>query len=50
MYFGYELFTIIGYRRDKQEFDDPLQQFREFDSWTFFIRGLIGFTQYGRPM
>ena len=49
-YFGYELFTIIGLTRDKQDFDDDFQRFREFDTWSFFIRAVVGFTQYGRPL
>ena len=49
-YFGYQLFTIIGITRDKQDFDDEFQRFREFDSWSFFIRAVVGFTQYGRPL
>ena len=49
-YFGYQLFTIIGLTRDKQDFDDEFQTYREFDSWSFFIRALVGFTQYGRPL
>ena len=48
-YFGYQLFTIIGFTRDKQDFDDEFQTFREFDSWSFFIRALVGFT-HGRPL
>ena len=49
-YFGYQLFTIIGITRDTQDFDDDFQTFREFDSWSFFIRALVGFSQYGRPL
>ena len=49
-YFGYELYTIAGLSKDAREFDDPFQQLNEFDQWTFFIRGLIGFTEYGRPL
>ena len=49
-YFGYELFTIIGITRDKRDYDDDQQKFDEFDTWSFFIRTLVGFTQYGRPI
>ena len=49
-YFGYQLFTIIGLTKDNRDYDDDSQRFREFDSWSFFIRALVGFTQYGRPL
>ena len=49
-YFGYELFTILGFKKDHLDYDDDFQKFREFDSWTFFIRALVGFSQYGRPL
>ncbi len=47
-YFGYDLYTAIGVTKDKKEFDDPFRQADEFDVWSFFIRTLIGFTEYGR--
>ena len=49
-YFGYELFTIIGLTKDSRDYDDDQQKFDEFDTWSFFIRTLVGFTQYGRPI
>ena len=49
-YFGYDLHTIIGFNRDELDFDDPLQRLREFDGWAFFVRGLVGFTEFGRPL
>ncbi len=47
-YFGYELVTIIGIHKDKKEFDTPFQDLRSFDTWSFFVRALVGFTEYGR--
>ena len=49
-YFGYNLYAIIGFNRDEADFDDPLQRLREFDGWSFFVRGLVGFTEFGRPL
>ena len=46
-YFGYDLYTIFGFSKDKQKFDSRLQRDRSIDTWGFFIRGLIGFTEYG---
>ena len=46
-YFGYDLYTIVGTSRDKKNFDDTFRAAEEFDSWTFFVRALIGFTEYG---
>ena len=47
-YFGYNLFTIIGLMRNRKDFDNPFRQADEFHSWSFFVRTLIGFTEYGR--
>ena len=44
-YLGYDLHTIVGFERRKKKFDDPFQRFREFDTWQFFVRGLVGFTE-----
>jgi hypothetical protein len=49
-YFGYDLYTIIGFNWDELDFDDPLQRLREMDGWSFFVRGLVGFTEFGRPL
>ena len=46
-YFGYDLFTIVGFNKDQMEFDDRFSKAGNFDEWTFFVRALIGFTQYG---
>ena len=48
-YLGYDLYTILGFRRDKKEFEDVYRQADEFDTWSFFVRALVGFTEYGRP-
>ena len=47
-YLGYDLHTIIGFQRRKKEFDDPFQRFREFNSLQFFVRALVGFTEFGQ--
>ena len=49
-YFGYQLFTIIGFTKDKQNYDDEFESYREFDTWSFFIRAVVGFNQYARPL
>ena len=49
-YFGYELVTIAGIRKDHRDFDTRFQDTRDFDVLTFFIRGMIGFTEFGRPI
>ena len=49
-YFGYDLYTIVGTSRDKKNFDDAFRASEEFDVWSFFVRALIGFTEYGRPI
>ena len=46
-YFGYDLYTIVGIRRDQKQFDDLFQRFRNLDGWSFFVRTLVGFTEYG---
>ena len=46
-YFGYDLYTIVGFQRDEKKFEDPFQTVGERDSWAFFVRGLIGFTEHG---
>ena len=48
-YFGYDLYTTIGFNRNRKEFDDPFQQANRVDNLSFFIRSLVGFTEYGRP-
>ena len=47
-YFGYDLYTTAGLRREKKVFDDASQQFRGLSGGSFFVRTLIGFTEYGR--
>ena len=47
-YFGYDLYTIIGFARNKKEFEDPFRRADGFNTWSVFVRSLIGFTEYGR--
>ena len=50
LYFGYDLYTILGLQRDKLRYDDPFRQSSNRDSWSFFVRTLVGFTEYGRAI
>ncbi len=47
-YFGYDMHTILGLRREELNWDDRFQRFRNFDGWSFFVRTLIGFTEFGQ--
>ena len=49
-YFGYELVTIAGVSRDSRAFNTRFQDARNFDALSFFVRTLIGFTDFGRPI
>ena len=49
-YLGYDLHTIIGFQQRQIQFDDPFQPFLEFDEWQFYVRGLVGFTEFGPMM
>jgi hypothetical protein len=48
-YFGYDLYTIVGIKRDRQDFDNEFLRSRNRHEWTGFVRAMIGFTEYGRP-
>ncbi len=49
-YFGYDLVTILGLHKDRLDFDTNFQDVRNLDSISLFVRTLIGFTEYGRPI
>ena len=49
-YFGYDLYTIVGFERDRKEFEDRFRQAEGFDTWSFAVRAVIGFTEYARPL
>ena len=49
-YFGYELITILGVNKDRKEYDTRFTDTRDFDFFTFFVRGMIGFAEFGRPI
>ena len=49
-YFGYELVTIAGVNRDAKEFDTRFRDVRDFDVLSLFVRGVIGFTEFGQPI
>ena len=49
-YFGYDLYTIVGARKNSRKYDEPFRRSDSFDQLSFFVRGLIGFTEYGRPL
>ena len=50
LYFGYDLYTIVGMQRDKLRYDDLFRQSSNRDTWSFFVRTLVGFTEYGRAI
>ena len=49
-YFGYELVTTMGINKNHREYDTKFRDIRDFDSITFFVRGMIGFSEFGRPI
>jgi hypothetical protein len=49
-YFGYELITIAGISRNSRDFDARFQDVRDFDAVSFFVRTLLGFSSFGRPI
>ena len=49
-YFGYELVTTMGFNADRIEYDSPFLDDRDFHLRTFFVRVLLGFTEFGRPI
>ena len=62
-YLGYDLHTIVGFQQREKEFDGPRAPrlptwYTEGGStvivapreWQFFVRGLVGFTEFGRPI
>ena len=49
-YFGYDLVTIAGFSKDSIKFDLGAYEFAEFDTVGFFVRTLVGFTEFGRSI
>jgi hypothetical protein len=49
-YFGYELVTILGINKDQRKYDTKFRDIRDFDSFSLFVRGLVGFSEFGRPI
>ncbi len=49
-YFGYELVTTMGFNADRIEYDSPFLDDRDFHLRTFFVRVILGFTEFGRPI
>ncbi len=47
-YFGYDLITTMGINANKIEHDSAFLDDRDFDLRTFFMRVLVGFTEFGR--
>ena len=47
MYLGYELYTIVGFEKDAVKFDAPERKLNNVDGFAFFVRALIGFTEFG---
>ena len=46
-YRGYDLHIIIGLKGDSMNYDDRLRRGEEYDTWSFFVRVLTGFTEFG---
>ena len=46
-YLGYELYTIVGIEKDAVTFDAPERKLDNVDGIAFFVRALIGFTEFG---
>ncbi len=49
-YFGYELVTIVGFNKDRVSFDQISLKDRNVDLWSFYVRTVVGFTEFGRPL
>ena len=49
-YFGYDLVTIVGFNKDAVTFDQISQEGRNLEVWSVFVRTVIGFTEFGRPL
>jgi hypothetical protein len=49
-YFGYDLVTIVAFNKDELSFDQISQNDRNLHVWSFFVRTVIGFTEFGRPL
>ena len=49
-YFGYDLYTLVGLSKNRRKYGDPARAADSFDTMGFFIRTLVGFTEYGRPL
>ena len=49
-YFGYELYTSVGFKREKLVFDHPLQAADEYGSGSFFVRAAVGWPGFGRML
>ena len=49
-YFGYELVTILGINKDQRVYDTKFRDGRDFDATSLFVRTLVGFSDYGRPI
>ncbi len=47
-YFGYDLITIVGLEKDRLTYHSPARISENFDTVAFFVRALVGFTEYGR--
>ena len=49
-YFGYDLVTIVGFGQDRMKFDRDAYDFAELNTLSFFVRTLVGFTEFGRSI
>ncbi len=49
-YFGYDLRAIVGVARDELQYDGGFRDHRNVNVLEFFLRALVGFTEFGRPI
>ena len=47
-YLGYDLVTILGLEKDRLTYHSRARRSENFNTVSFFVRVLVGFTEYGR--
>lgn len=47
-YFGYDLVTITGLEKDHLRYSSRVRKADNFHTVSFFVRALVGFSEYGR--
>ncbi len=49
-YFGYDLWAIVVVARDELQYEGGFRDHRNVNVLEFFLRALVGFTEFGRPI